>query len=326
MQNILGIDISKDTFDVFLITEKRSHYKVFRNNPKGFRSLEKWLVVHQASQVHACMEATGHYGKGLTEFLFGQDHLVSVVNPARIKHYGDSKLHRNHNDKASADLIAEFCLKEKPSLWRPLSPEIKHLRALVRRFSDLKAARQQELNRLESGEKDKWVLSDLEAHVEYLDLRIRATKKEMKVFVAHTPKLKSQMALLTSIPGIAVQTGCVLLAEIGDFSTFENAPQVAAYAGLNPKNHRSGTSVFKKARISKQGRSELRCSLYWPAIVALRCNPVIQDLAERMKKTKHHKMEIIVAAMRKLLHLAYGVLKTQKPFDPNYGAQFNFSS
>ena len=63
-----------------------------------------------------------------------------------------------------------------------------------------------------------------------------------------------------------------------------------------------------------------------PAVVALSCNPIVQDLTERMTKRGSHKMEIIVAAMRKLLHIAYGVLKNQIPFDPDYGKQFDFSS
>jgi len=131
---------------------------------------------------------------------------------------------------------------------------------------------------------------------------------------------------LTTIPGIGDLTAHILLAEIGDVSTFDNAPQLAAYAGLNPQGHCSGSSVHKKTRISKQGRSELRRCLYMPAVVALSYNPVIRNLSHRMAVRGSLKMEIVVAAMRKLLHIAYGVLKNQLPFDPNYGAQFDFSS
>ncbi len=113
---------------------------------------------------------------------------------------------------------------------------------------------------------------------------------------------------------------------MGDFLAFESAPQLAAYAGLNPKGHFSGSSVHKITQVSKQGHAELRRCLYMPAIVALSFNPIIQSLAERMAKTNHQKMEIVIEAMRKLLHLAYGVLKNQLPFDPEYGSQFNFSS
>jgi len=324
MQNILGIDVSKDTLDLVLITSKGSFHKVISNQPQGYQSLAKWLKSQQAGQVHACLEATGQYGEAVAAFLLEGGHLISVVNPARIKHYGESKLHRNKTDKADADLIAEFCQKEKPALWQPLSPEIKHLRALVRRLTDQKANLQQEINRLKSGEKDVWVIEDLQIHIDYLRERIKATEKEIDALIDQTPGLKSQHKLLTSIPGIGDHTASTLLAEIGDLSVYAGARQLAAYAGLNPQGHRSGTSVHKKTRISKQGRSELRCCLYMPAIVAMSHNPVIKDLNDRMAERGSHKMEIVVAAMRKLLHIAYGVLKNQIPFDPHYGEQFNF--
>lgn len=326
MQSILGIDVSKETLDVLLVTIHSIDHKVVKNDPKGFQQLEEWLETKKSGKVHACLEATGQYGEDVAEYLFVCGHQVSVVNPARIKRYGESKLHRNKTDKADAALIAEFCQKEKPGLWQPLSPEIKRLRALVRRLQDQKANLQQEKNRLESGEKDLWVVHDLKAHVNYLKERIRATENEIEDIIDQTPDLKFKRKLLTSIPGIGHLTAHILLAEIGDISRFDNAPQLAAYAGLNPQGHRSGTSVYKKTRISKQGRSELRCCLYMPAIVAMYHNPVIQALSERMAGRQSHKMEIVVASMRKLLHISYGVLKNKIPFDPDFGKQFNFSS
>ena len=326
MQNILGIDVSKEKHDVVLVSQGKKFHKVIRNNLSGFQSLAKWLKARNVTKVHACLEATGQHGEELAEWLYAQGHLVSVVNPARIKRYGESKLHRNKTDKADADLIAEFCLKETPGPWKPLCPEIKHLRALIRRLQALKDNLQQEKNRLKSGEKDVWVTNDLNTHIKFLEERIDATEKEIQDLINQNPGLKSQQDLLTSIPGIADLTARTLLAEVGDFSAFDNAPQLAAYAGLSPISHRSGSSVHKKTQVSKQGRAELRRCLYMPAVVALSANPIIQSLAERMTLTNHHNMEIIIAAMRKLLHLAYGVLKNQLPFDPEYGSQFNFSS
>jgi transposase len=326
MQSSLGIDVSKKSLDVKLMAESGNFHKVFRNNKKGHQSLARWIKGHGNGEVHVCLEATGQYGEEVAEYLFELGHQVSVVNPARIKRYGESKLHRNKTDKADAALIAEFCLKEKPALWQPLSPEIKHLRAMVRRLQDQKTNLQQEVNRLKSGEKDTWVVDDLNTHIAYLRERIAATNKEIKTFIHQSPVLKTQQELLISIPGIGALTANILLAEIGDVSTFDNAPQLAAYAGLTPQANRSGSSVRKKTRISKQGRSEFRRCLYMPAIVASSHNPVIQDLKQRMTDRGSLKMEIVVAAMRKLLHIAYGVLKNQLPFDPNYGAQFDFSS
>jgi transposase len=325
MQCILGIDVSKDSLDVDLVNNGRQIQKVMSNNPVGHQHLQNWLVAQGAGQVHACLEATGQYGEAVAQYLYERGHQVSVVNPARIKRYGESKLHRNKTDKADAALIAEFCQKENPPLWSPLPVPVKQIRALVRRFDDLQTAYQQERNRMLSGERDAWVLADLQAHLDYLQERMRAARQAIQQLIEQHPSLKSQQELLISIPGIGKLTAAKLLGEIGDFSIFEDAPQLAAFAGLNPKNSRSGSSVYKKARISKEGRAVLRHILYMPAIVARKHNPVIRELSARLSERKLPAMAIVAAAMRKLLHLIYGVLKNQLPFDPNYGKQFAFN-
>lgn len=325
MQRILGIDVSKGSLDMDLLSSEKQIHKVFSNNPEGHQHLQNWLVAQGAGQVHACLEATGQYGEAVAEFLYESGHQVSVVNPARIKRYGESKLHRNKTDKADAALIAEFCQKENPPLWSPLPAHVKQLRALVRRLADLQTVYQQERNRMLSGERDAWVLADLQAHLEYLQGRMRAAHQAIQQHIEQHPDLKSQQELLISIPGIGKLTAAKLLGEIGDFSAFEGAPQLAAFAGLNPKNSRSGSSVYKKARISKEGRAVLRHMLYMPAIVARKHNPIIREFCARLFERKLPVMAIIAAAMRKLLHLIYGVLKNQLPFDPNYGKQFAFT-
>ncbi len=95
---------------------------------------------------------------------------------------------------------------------------------------------------------------------------------------------------------------------------FDSAQAVAAFAGLAPQECRSGSSVRKRTRLSKQGPPALRKALYWPAIVACRCNPLIKTLYERLRAAGKSKMVTIGAAMRKLLMIAYGVLKSRTEF------------
>jgi transposase len=325
MGSILGIDVSKDSLDVVLVKGERSNHKVFSNSGVGYKYLHNWLIAQQAGQAHACLEATGQYGEAVAEFLHRRGYRVSVVNPARIKRYGESKLHRNKTDKADAALIAEFCQKENPPLWGPLPAEVQHLRALVRRLDDLQAAYQQERNRSLSGEKDAWVLDDLQIHLTYLQERIQAARQAIQQHIEQQPQLRSRQELLISIPGIGKLTAARLLAEIGDISAFEDAPQLAAYAGLNPKGSRSGSSVHKKTHISKEGRAFLRYILYMPAIVARKHNPIIIAFCKRLSQRRLAEMAIVVAAMRKLIHIIFGVLKNQTPFNPDYGKQFAFT-
>ena len=87
-----------------------------------------------------------------------------------------------------------------------------------------------------------------------------------------------------------------------------------------PRLYESGT-LRRRARLSKIGPGRLRKALYFPAITALKWNPLIRDMAERLRARGKSKMCVVGAAMRKLLHLIYGVLKHQKPFDPQWQKQ-----
>jgi len=315
---ILGIDVSKDTLDVVLRDQGHSQHQVFSNNTVGYGRLSRWLIAQKTRTVHACLEATGQYGEGVAEYLYGAGHAVSVVNPVRIKRYGESKLHRNKTDKADAALIAEFCFKENPPLWKPLPDSLKQLRQMVRRLDDLQCTYQQERNRLTSGVDNAWVVADLQGHLQELRQRIQALKTAIQQFIAADPELKHQADLLDSIPGIGTLTAARLLAEIGEITSFKDAPQLAAYAGLNPSQCTSGTSVHRRGRLSRIGKSSLRKALYFPAISAMRFNPQIRTFCDRLEERHKPSMVIIAAAMRKLLCLALGVLKSGLPFDPNY--------
>jgi len=130
------------------------------------------------------------------------------------------------------------------------------------------------------------------------------------------PELKRQSELLDSIPDIAETTAALLLSEITDITQYRSARQVAAYAGLVPRERQSGSSVRGRTRLSKMGNARLRRALYFPAITALRCSEFFQSWARGLQERGKSKMSVICAVMRKLIHLAYGVLKSEKPFDP----------
>lgn len=322
-EGIIGIDISKDSFDVVLRGMGGERHRVFSNDQKGFTSLAGWVEKQPERVVHICMEATGSYWEGLAEYLYQGDYTLSVVNPYQIKRYADHLLNRNKTDKADASLIAEFCEKDRDRLrvWKPFSPEIKALRSMGRRLDELQDMKQQEQNRLKSGVRDLVVIESLQENIKQLKNQIKALWKKIQEHVKQHPELREQQRLLTSIPGIGKLTAIKLMAEIGDIRDFSSASQLAAYAGLAPKQFRSGSSVHKQTRISKQGRTELRRCLYMPAVVASEHNPIVMDLKRRMLASGHVMMEVIVAAMNKLLHLVYGVLKSGKPFDPDYGTK-----
>jgi len=317
----LGLDIAKAKFDAALLQNDQLKQHVFSNDSKGFRQLAKWLTKAKATQVHACMEATGTYGEALAQFLYAAQHTVSIVNPVMVKGFAHSELLRTKTDKIDAALLARFCLKQSPRAWTPPPPEIRELQALLRGLESLNQMHQMEANRASSGILSPTVQASVQATLEFLEQEIRNIKKQIHDHMERHPDLKRQRDLLDSIPGIAEQTAAMLLAEFRDIPSFESACEMAAFAGLTPKHHQSGSSVHGKSRLDKMGSARIRKALYMPAIVALRYNAVIQTFGERLRTAGKHSLVIIAAAMRKLIHLAYGVLKSGQAFDPDWASR-----
>jgi transposase len=320
----LGIDISKDSFHLELSVDKKLRHRKLANRQEGFAELCVWLAKHKVEQVHACLEATGPYSEELALYLHQQGHTVSVVNPAQIKAFGQSELLRNKDDRPDAGLIRRFCEKQQPAPWMPPAPHLRELQALTRHLENLHETRQQQLNRLESA-KTKGVIKSLRKLVAYLDSEIERTEKQIQDHIDNHPDLKQRCQLLESIPGIGQRTAAKLLAEIQDITQYKSARQVAAYAGLTPRNNRSGT-IRGKTRLSKTGNSRVRKALFLPAMTAKRYNPIVRRFCQRLASHGKNKMEVIGAAMRKLIHIVFGVLKSGKPFDPNHELLLNSTS
>ena len=313
--NTLAIDIAKAKFDVCELQGQNYRYHSFENHEAGFKHLLKWFDASDLKACHICMEATNSYGFDLAEFLYQQGFKLSLVNPASIKAFANSELSRNKTDKLDAGLMARFCAEKTPRLWHPATEYEQRFKALNRRFETLKDLKAQEQTRLNS-ERCADVKASLEAHIAYLDEQVQALEAALDTILKDIPELKQKCDLLRSIPGIGKITAYQLIAEI-PFAQFETVNQLVAFAGLNPRQHQSGT--FKgKTPISKMGSARLRKALYFPAISAMTWNPFILPLAQPLKHKGHSQLSIICAAMRKLLHLAFGVIKHNQPFDPKY--------
>jgi transposase len=271
--------------------------------------------------MHACLEATGTYGDALAEALADAGHRVSVVNPAAIEAYGRSRLTRTKTDRADARLIAHFCATQQPAAWMPAPREVRALQAMVRRLDALEGMRTQERNRLAAEPGEPAIRQSIEQVIAVLEAEMATLRTRLRDHFDQHPGLRHQRDLLTSIPGIGDATAAILLAEFGPLTRFRQAAACAAFAGVVPRHGESGSSVHRKPVLSKLGASALRKALFYPALVALRYNPIIAAFGRRLRAKGKHKMVVIGAAMRKLVHLAYGVIKTDRPFDPAFVIQ-----
>lgn len=311
----LGLYVAKAKLDCALrFPDGKYKSKVVENNSNGFKALIEWLAKHDAATAHVCMEATGVYWEAVAEYLAGKGMVVSVVNPAQIKAFGQSKMVRTKTDQVDARLIASFCAERNPAPWQAPSANEQALRAMVLRLESLQVMRTQESNRIEVAR--DVVKPSIVAHVEWLDVQIKALAKEIREHMDGDAGLKNKHALLNSIPGLGERTIAILLAYYANLERFGNARQAAAFAGVDPRQYESGTSVKVKPRMSKIGHAFLRKSLYMPALVALYKTAWGRRFRERLAAVGKPPKLIIGAMMRKLIHVAFGVLRSGKNFNP----------
>jgi transposase len=311
----LGIDLAKDKFDVCLLTQPEQRHASFANSPKGFGQLLAWLKQHKAPDARACMEATGRYGHALAAFLYKKNIAVSVVNAAAIHFFARSQMSRNKTDAYDAQLIARYSRDYQPRLWQPRTPEIQQLQALVRTREQLVQSRVIARQRL--SETPALTARFFREQIQLLARQIKAVEREIHSLAQGEGEMAQALQLLMSIPGIAQTTAATVLATMPEVEQLASARQLAAFAGVTPRQSQSGKSAGK-TRLSKLGHSRLRKALYLPAVCALRRNPRVRALAQKLAEKGKAKMVIVGAAMRQLLHLCYGVLKNKTPFAADY--------
>ena len=316
----LGVDVSKAKLDVALLSAAgKFRSKVFANDGPGFKSLLAWIesnVPEGKAGVHVCMEATGTYHEALALFLHDQRVAVSVVNPLLVKRFAEINRLRNKTDEGDAKCLARFCDMTAPELWEAPSPGVRALQALVTRLDTLLAMRQGELNRLDVAHET--VQSSIRHVIASLDGEIEAVRRQIRKTIDDDPELSQRDELLQSIPGLGDKTIPQLLAYIGRPERFKSVKALIAYASLTPMIRQSGTSLDRRKGTHPHGHRELKRALYYPAMVAGKYNPLVAAFWNRLKAQNKPGKVIVVACMHKLLAIAYGVLKSKKPFNADH--------
>ena len=317
IDGILGIDVSKNTLDASLSSRNRVRARSVANSSDGWRDLLDWLTSEKIRRVHGCMESTGRYSLGIACALYEAGHIVSIVNPAQIRDFARTKLGRNKTDEVDAAHIREYCELFKPQPWAPPSEAHRRLAELQTIRSGIVAGLTEWKNRKGSGMDDSVPQSLADVTISHFSSQLEAVDEAIAQTIDNDSGLRRKRDLLLSISGVGETLAGVVLAELPGPDVLRSSAEVVAYAGLNPRQHQSGTSIDRVTRISKIGNAVLRAALYLPAMSAMRYNPAVVALVARLKSRGRLKpKQIVVAAMRKLLVLCFGVLKTGKPFDP----------
>ncbi|KTD22508.1 Transposase, IS116/IS110/IS902 [Legionella lansingensis] len=312
----VGIDIAKDKFDSALSIDNRYKHAVFSNSKKGYEDFLKWLNQY-ASSPWVCMEATGHYSEGLADFLVEKGVRVSVVNPFQVKSFAKACLARNKNDTIDAKITAQFCQRMEPRIYQSSSAEQKEIKELTKVLDMLKVQVIQLTNQLHSI-RGRAAQKSLKKMIEKRKQEIKAIQQQIDELISNNQQLQEKLDLLLSIKGIGKLTAYYVLARMPDIQCFQTAKQFAAYIGITPKQHQSG-SLIGKTTLSRLGDSRLRKALYMAALVAKRYNKALDGFVKRLQCNGKTPKTIICAVMRKLAHIIFGVLKNKQPFNENLG-------
>jgi len=311
----LGMDVAKEKVDCVLLVDAHSSYQVFANTPAGFEHLGDWLRREQVSSVHACLEATGSYAETLARTLLAQGHTVSVLNPAVLVTYRQSRNTRSKTDKLDAMLLAYYARERQPRAWHPLPDEVTALRSLLAYRNDVQQTLLQVRNRQRSGGLEPWVAGRLQTQIEQLVKEFKLVEQRIWKHLETSATLSVTWSHLQTICGIGQLAAAHVIAQIGEIERFDHPAALVSLAGLAVKQRESGSSLRGRGPMDRHGRSSLRRLLYMCALVAMRWDPHMRAWAQRLKARGKPNKVVLVAVMRKLLHIIYGVWKHAKDYD-----------
>ena len=322
MSITLGIDISKDKFDVCILKEDGSlRTQAFKNTGSGFKKLG--YLIKKENIVYAGLESTGVYGENLCQFLYDKGYKVFLLNPSQTHYYAKCMMKRTKTDQCDSKNIAQFIdlHKDELNLWKPKPQDSKIVQKLFKCVSNLKEDRLRVLGRIEAssfGSENKRD-SDLKIYLKqqkWIEKQIEEVIEQIEKLIQNSEYLKKKYDLLQSIPYVGRITSLGLIAHLPDLENFKCAKKIVAYAGLNPAIRESGSSVKKKSTISKTGNKELRKILYMSSLSLKNKEKSFKSFVERLTEKGKKPKVIVVAVMHKLLRIIFGVLKKGIPFNP----------
>jgi transposase len=296
--------------------------KVFANTNKGFKQLMQWIAEASSKEttVMYVMEATGVYHEKLAYYLFANNCRVSIVLPNKVNAFAKTCTSKKQDDQQASKVLAEFgCVKQLEE-WQPPHPIFAALKQLTRERNQL----QQEVtiikNQLHAEQTKATTTSAsikrMKARCRLIEKQIDEVEKEITHLADQDKVIKEKIDKVCTIPGVGLQTVVTVIAETNGFNLVRNRKQLVSYAGFDIIQKQSGTSVRRRAHISKSGNPHLRYCLYFPSFSAVRHNKPMQNLYNRIFEKQGIKMKGYVAVQRKMLMLIYTLWKNNETYDP----------
>lgn len=320
---VLGVDVAKAKLDValWLSVSKKWYACKVDNDEAGCRKLLTWAQTKSGAgtdAIRVVMEATGVYHEVAAECLHDAGCRVVIANPKRVRDFARGLGFLTKTDTVDARGLARYGEHGEAQDWQPPAPEIKTLRALLARLAAVAEDLRREQNRQEKalvGSTPELVRDSILRSIERLTAEHARLRKAIDDHHDQHPGLKAERDLLQTIPAVGPVSADQLLCLLRS-RPLDSARQAAAVSGLVPVEYTSGSSIRGKPRLSKQGNPKLRAVLYMASIVAIRHNNELRAIYDRLLAKGKAKTAAIGALMRHLVHIAFGILKHQLPYNP----------
>lgn len=329
----IGNDFSQGSIDLACIkecgerTEELGHIHV-DNNENGYKTGLEWAYKlasanlepgeeFKKSSILFCGEDTGVCSEGFANFLYNEGVDVWIQNPYDIS--CTEGFHRGKSDKADAWLIAEYARSKRKSkkfrLYQPREDAVVQLRDSLKMYRSLTKDRVRVDLRMKSGRFDHstWAMGIWTKQLEGLDQAIDDADKRIKEIL--TNEFSRTYTLLDSIIGFGHITIAVFVVETHNFKRIETPEAFATHVGVAPFKNESG-KIKHKEKVSKFRSSEANAIISQAVISAVVSNPIIHEYFNRLVSRGKGKGIAYTACKNKLIHLAYAVIKSGIPFDP----------
>ncbi len=322
----VGIDIAAKTLAAAWLRpgEVASRPITLAQSPQGFAALHERLgqTGFTPTEIHVAMEATGSYWIALATTLVHTGYRVSVINPAQAHHFAKALLKRAKTDAIDAQTLAQLAALLQPAPWTPPPTVYYEVQQRLAQRDALLDVQRQLMNQLHALLLTPFVVASVKARMEELidtlEQQITVLDAEVRESLAADAAWAASAAHLQSIKGVGLITAAWLLVTTLNFTICPTPEAAAAYAGLAPNPYESGTSVRGRPRIGHTGNGRLRTALYLATLSAAQHNPVIKAFYERLRAAGKPTKVARCAAARKLLHIAWAVVRNEEDFDPAY--------
>ena len=316
-----GIDVSKDSLAVAVLYPDDSGDAFdCPNDAVGHKSLARRLK-RLPGQVLVALEATSTYSLDLALALHATPGVdPALINPRAARDFARAAMQRAKTDPLDARGLALFALRMRPKPWQPPRTIALELRSLSRRLFELTAARIAEqsrehaLSRTRTGAR---AAASCQRTIALLDAEAARVEAEARELVRTDSQLEEDFQLLDSAKGIAQRSAILLLGELACLPPNMGPEQWAALAGLDPRPVESGTSLHPRRLISRLGNVQLRTALFMPMLTAVRFEPAVARLYNRLVGGGKPKRVAHCAVMRKLLHALWAMLRYRRRWDPD---------